>query len=292
MRADTGKRIWHFQTVRHDLWDRDLPSPPSLVTVERDGKPVDAVAANHQVRLRIFFNRENGKPLFPIESRKVPPSDVEGEVAADTQPFPLLPPPFARQTFTERNVTRRTPEAHQAVLERLRELRSVWPVQPPALQGTVTFPGVDGGAEWGGAAFDPESHLLYVNANERVQVLKPARQQRRPSLPASYIANRGPAISPIGRGANSPSLGVGAKYSKAQIAALVRKGTGRMPAFSGPAGRCQRCANRVCRLGQGHACVAAGAGIRPSNNLKYKTVGYNRIVDPQGYPAVEPPWGT
>jgi quinoprotein glucose dehydrogenase len=122
--AATGKRLWHFQDVHHDIWDRDFPSPPSLVTVRRNGRAIDAVAQTTKQGFVYVFDRTTGKPLFPIEERPVPPSDLPGEVTAKTQPFPLLPAPFARQKLTEDLLTRRTPEAHKAVLDRLRTFRS------------------------------------------------------------------------------------------------------------------------------------------------------------------------
>ena len=172
LKAETGERVWHFQAVRHDLWDRDFPAPPSLVTVKRDGRLVDAVAQITKSGYVFVFERETGRPLFPIEYRKALASDVDGEVTAEMQPFPLRPPPFARQFFTEDIVTNRTPEARKAVLERLRNLRNQGQFTPPSLEGTVIFPGFDGGGEWGGAAFDPETGLLYVNSNEMAWVLR------------------------------------------------------------------------------------------------------------------------
>ena len=150
LKAETGERVWHFQGVRHDVWDRDFPSPPSLVTVKRSGRLVNAVAQITKSGFVFVFERETGKLLFPIEYRKVPASDVEGERLAQTQPFPLKPLPFARQTFTEDMVTTRTPEARQAVLDQLRKVRSGGQFTPPSLQGTVVFPGFDGGGEWAG----------------------------------------------------------------------------------------------------------------------------------------------
>jgi quinoprotein glucose dehydrogenase len=294
LRADTGERIWHFQTVRHDVWDRDLPSAPSLVTVKRDGKPVDAVAQITKSGHVIVFDRENGKPLFPIEYRAVPKSDVDGEVTAATQPLPLLPPPFARQWFTEEMVTRRTPEAHDFILKRLRELRSGGQFVPPSLQGTIVYPGLDGGGEWGGAAFDPESHLLYVNANERVQVL---RLGPRPSIsgPTSSRALYMSSCSAchradLGGGEGPPLTAISGRYTRAQLATLLRNGTGRMPSFGGFQ---PEVINAIADyvLTRKDTPLVASVPAR-ANHLKYKTVGYGRLYDPDGYPAVEPPWGT
>ena len=170
--ARSGRRIWHFQAVRHDIWDWDFPAAPNLVTVTRGGKPVEAVAQITKTGYVFVFNRRTGEPLFPIEYRKVPASDVDGEKSADTQPVPLEPPPFTRQRFSEEMLTRRTPEAHAAVLAEYRRLRSGDIFTPVSLQGTIIFPGVDGGGEWGGAAFDPESALFYVNSNEMPWIIQ------------------------------------------------------------------------------------------------------------------------
>ncbi|PYV16720.1 MAG: pyrrolo-quinoline quinone, partial [Acidobacteria bacterium] len=168
----TGKRVWHFQEVKHDIWDRDFPAAPALVTVERDGRAVAAVAETTKSGYVFVFDRETGKPLFPIEYRKVPASDVASEKTAETQPFPLLPAPFGDQEFTKDLVTDRTPQAHQAILARLAKLRYGGQFIPPSREGTVIFPGFDGAAEWGGPAFDPTSGVLYVNANVMPWILR------------------------------------------------------------------------------------------------------------------------
>ncbi len=172
LKAETGERIWHFQTVRHDFWDRDLPTAPTLVTIRRNGHRVDAVAQATKSGFVYLFDRESGTPLFPIEYRKYPPSDVDGEVTADTQPLPCQAAAVRSPDPYRRHADQRTPQAHQSVLERFRNLRSAGQFVPPSLQGTIIFPGLDGGAEWGGPAFDPQTGLLYVNANEMAWVLR------------------------------------------------------------------------------------------------------------------------
>src|SRR2546430_543821 len=165
--ANTGKRVWHFQAVKHDIWDRDFPSQPALVRVKRGRKWVDAVAQTTKSGHVYLFERGLGKPLFPIAYRQDAPSDVPGEVAAKTQPLPLKPAPFARQVLTEDLLTNRTPEAHRWAVERFRTFHGGTQFVPFRVgQETIIFPGFDGGAEWGGPAFDPETGLLYVNANE------------------------------------------------------------------------------------------------------------------------------
>ncbi len=165
LNAGTGERLWHFQGVKHDIWDRDFPSPPTLVTVKRDGKQIDAVAQTSKQGWLYLFDRVTGKPLFPMESRAFPPSDVPGEQAAETQTVPLTPAPFARQLLTEDMLTKRTHAAHEWALEKFRTLRSKGQFVPlTTSRETIIFPGFDGGAEYGGSAFDPDTALLYVNA--------------------------------------------------------------------------------------------------------------------------------
>ncbi|HYR83776.1 MAG TPA: pyrroloquinoline quinone-dependent dehydrogenase [Terriglobia bacterium] len=167
LNAETGKRLWHFQVVRHDLWDRDLPSPPSLVTLRQNGQTIDAVAQTTKHGFVFVFDRTTGKPVFPVEYRKFPASDMPREIAADIQPVPIKPKPFARQLLTEDMLTTRTPEAHAWAIEAFRKLRSAGQFVPLAAgKETVIFPGFDGGAEWGGSAVDSETGLLYVNAND------------------------------------------------------------------------------------------------------------------------------
>jgi glucose dehydrogenase len=165
--AETGKRIWHFQDVHHDIWDRDFPSPPSLVTVVRNGKRIDAVAQTTKQAYVYLFDRVTGEPLFPIEERPYPASDVPGEVTSPTQPWPLAPEPFGRQVLTADMLTNRSPEAHQFALEKFKTLRSGGQFFPFSVdKQTIIFPGFDGGAEWGGSAVDPSTGVLYVNENE------------------------------------------------------------------------------------------------------------------------------
>ena len=154
--ARTGRRVWHFQGIKHDVWDWDFPAAPNLVTVTRNGRKVDAVAQITKQGYVYVLDRKTGTPLFPVEMRKVPPSNVDGEQAAERQPYPTKPPPFARQGLTEDMLTTRTPEAHAAVLARFKQYSKGF-FAPPSLEGTIVFPGFDGGAEWGGAAFDPDT---------------------------------------------------------------------------------------------------------------------------------------
>ena len=234
--ANTGKRIWHFQDVHHDLWDRDFPSAPSLLTVMHDGKRVDAVAQTTKAGYLYLFDRVTGEPLFPIEEHSYPASTVPGEVTSPTQPSPLKPAPYARQLLTEDILTNRTPEAHAWAVDKFRSFRSQGLFIPFGLdKQTVVFPGFDGGAEWGGPAVDPKSGVIYINANEMawtggLAADKPARTPGeaiyRSQCSICHGADR--SGSPPG----FPSLiGVGKKLKDSQITATIHQGKGRMPTF-------------------------------------------------------------
>ncbi len=180
----TGKRAWHYQTLRHDLWDHDLPTYPNLVTVVRDGRKVDAVAQVTKTGYVFLFDRETGRPLFEIKDQPVPPSDVPGERASATQPVPVRPPPFAAQHLDESNVTDIGPANRASVLEQLKKVRGGPAFNPPSARGTVVIPGYHGGANWSGASFDPTTGLLYVNSNNVPNILtlsetKPAERASR-----------------------------------------------------------------------------------------------------------------
>ena len=285
--ARTGKRIWHFQGVKHDLWDWDFPAAPMLVTVKRDNRNVDAVAQITKTGYVYVFERETGKPLFPIEYRKVPASSLDGERAAETQPHPVSPPPFTRQTLTEDMLTTRTPEAHEAVLKFFREYKTSGMYEPPNLQGTIIFPGVDGGGEWGGPAFDPGTGLLYVNANEMPWFHKLVPRNDKSLYGSNCASCHGDDLkgSP-----DVPSIvDIGSRRTRNQIAQVIRQGTGRMPAFSSVLDN-GGVNDLVNFLITGHD-IAESAGTNP-NYMKYRSTGLKIFLDPDGYPPITPPWGT
>ena len=172
LNARTGERVWHFQTLHHDLWDHDLPTPPVLATVERDGEPVDAAAQVTKTGHLFLFNRATGDPLFGIEERPVPPSDVPGERAWPTQPRPVKPPPFAAQTLDESNLTNVGAANRESALEQLKQYRHGPGHAPPSLQGTIVTPGTHGGANWSGAAFDPTRDYLIVNSTNVPNIMR------------------------------------------------------------------------------------------------------------------------
>ena len=169
--ARTGQRIWHFQTLHHDLWDHDLPVYPNLVKVQHDGKPIDTVAQVTKTGYVFLFDRESGKPLFDIKEQPVPATDVPGERTAPTQPIPVKPPPIAVQFLNESNITDIGEANRASVLAQLRKIRGGPAFNPPSLQGTVVVPGFHGGANWSGASFDPTTGWLYVNSNNVANII-------------------------------------------------------------------------------------------------------------------------
>jgi quinoprotein glucose dehydrogenase len=285
--AHTGKRIWHFQGVKHDLWDWDFPAAPTLVTVKRNGADVDAVAQITKSGYVYLFERQTGTPLFPIEYRKVPASHVDGEHAAETQPYPVSPPPFARQTLTESMLTTRTPAAHAAALKDFREYATHGMYDPPNTRGTIIFPGVDGGGEWGGPAFDPQTGLLYVNSNEMAWMHKLVPRNDK----SLYGSNCASCHGDDRKGSPAaPSLvGVGERRTRDELTQVIRQGTGRMPGFAEALDN-GAVSDLVTFLVTGHD-IAESAGTNP-NYQKYRSSGLKIFQDPDGYPAIAPPWGT
>ena len=285
--ARTGRRIWHFQGLRHDVWDWDFPAPPSLVTVRHNGRSIDAVAQITKFGETFVLNRRTGESLFPIEYRKAPASAIDGEKLAEAQPYPTRPPPFARQGLTEAMLTTRTPEAHAAVLEKFRKLKSGY-LAPPSFEGTIVFPGFDGGAEWGGAAFDPESGLLFVNSNEMPWIVKMI-----PNDDTSLYNSRCASChreDRTGSGMAPSLIDIGKRMTTDDVAAIIRQGTGRMPAFPELGGRNTTDIAEFVVTG-----VDKGrdpARLKDPNWLKYRNDGYDIFLDPDGYPAITPPWGT
>ncbi|WP_232834882.1 outer membrane protein assembly factor BamB family protein [Pleomorphovibrio marinus] len=300
--ADQGERIWHYQTIRHDMWDRDLPAPPNLVSVNHEGKKIDALAQVTKTGRVFLLDRDSGEPLFPIEEIEVPESDLIGEETAKSQPLPTLPPPFSRQVFTEEVITDISPEATAYVKEKIKGLKYGHMFMPPSTEGTIIYPGFDGGAEWGGSAFDPNTGFLYVNANEMPWILTmvPTMDLEGATLGKSaYLAHcvmcHGQDLKGDTAGDYPSLLGVEERYSKEEIHAILANGKGRMPGF------------KHVKEEQREAIVAFLLDEKaegPSQDLHeqgmesnlisvpYTHTGYNRFFDEDGYPAVKPPWGT
>lgn len=293
LNAATGKLIWHFQAVKHDIWDRDFPSPPALVTVKRDGKTIDAVAQTTKQGWVFLFDRANGTLLFPVEYKKYPASTTPGEVTSETQLLPTKPAPFARQLLTEDMLSDRTPAVHQWAIEKFRTFRSEGQFVPFSVgRETVIFPGFDGGAEWGGAAFDPETRLLYVNANDLASTSSLEENLGGTSGQQLYLSNCASCHGDNLQGTppQFPSLAdLRGRRSTQQILAMIKQGGGRMPSFPNLSSEATSSITRYVLSGEAKELAPAGTA---NVNQKYRFTGYHKFLDPDGYPAVAPPWGT
>src|SRR5437867_1127179 len=171
--ARTGKRIWHHQLVHHDLWDYDLPQAPKLLTIRQSGRSIDVVAQATKHGFLFLFERESGRPIWPIEELPVPQSDVPGEHASPTQPFPTRPAPFARQAFAEKDINPYLPAAErEALVQRFRALRNDGLFTPPSFEGSISMPGHNGGANFATSAVDPTRGEMYVVAKALPTVLR------------------------------------------------------------------------------------------------------------------------
>ena len=302
--ARTGRRVWHYQFVRHDLWDRDLPAPPNLITVEREGRRVDAVAQVTKSGHVFVFDRETGLPLFPVEEVPVPASDLEGERTWPTQPLPTRPPPFSRQRFDESVVTDISPESRAFVLDRLRSVRSGDQFVPPSTAGTVIFPGFDGGGEWGGAAWDAEEGLLYVNGNEMPWILTmvPAdppeedpvglgeRIYRRNCVVCHGVDRRGDPLRQV-----ASLRDIAERMERSEATTVLENGKGNMPGFAFLSPREKEAVLDFLYGREARAepeAAPEGNRRRAAPGVPYTHTGYNRFLDPEGYPAAAPPWGT
>ncbi len=314
--ARTGVRKWHYQVVHHDIWDYDIPSTPNLITVHHDGKDIDAVAQVTKFGFVFLLDRDTGKPLFPVEERPVPASDIPGEQTWPTQPFPVKPAPFVRQKIGEDDITDITPEDEALVKERIIGLRNGDLYHPPSLEGTLYAPGTLGGAEWSGAAYDPETGLLYVNANElpsiltivkldQVDGMKNMKEKFRQNMGAAkltiplislgkrvYMQKNCPSCHGLDKQGLEPfpSLdSVKVKFRQREVVELITKGKGNMPAVA--------MADSV----EIEALLAflyedsSRTGVinnEKVTEMNYGHTGWEKLRDSQGRPGIKPPWST
>ncbi|MEJ7770123.1 MAG: c-type cytochrome, partial [Chitinophagaceae bacterium] len=300
----TGKRIWHFQFVHHDILDRDPPAPPNLITITRNGKRVDAVAQVTKQGWVFVFDRVTGTPLFPIKERPVPSSDVPGEHSWPTQPLPERPAAYARQNFREADINPYS-ENQQELKEILRQSRSEGPFTPLSKGGSIIYPGLDGGAEWGGAAADP-SGILYVNSSEmawRISIGASDTEKELLGLTSGhrlYISNCASCHGAERKGninSGFPSLlGISSRKNREEISHVIRHGKKMMPAF---ANFSEGDTKAVVAFLLGEEKQEPGLSKEPqitkpanAKKLSYKISGYSKFLDKNGYPAIRPPWGT
>ena len=300
MDANTGKRIWHFQFTHHDIWDRDPPAPPNLLLVEREGKKIPAVAQVTKQGYVYVFDRETGEPLFDIEEVPVPESTLEGEKAWPTQPIPVKPKSFARQSteLTEANVSpyAENPDSLRQIIKTADKRQYA----PPGLEPLILFPGYDGAAEWGGTAADPQEGIIYVNANEMPWIMQMAVNDTDLSdLPlgetsyqkycvACHQTNRkGLAASGF------PSLvDIELHKGRDEILEIIIQGKGMMTGF--PQLKKEEKDALIRFLFNQEIKHGASEDVleKQAPRLPYKHLGYNKFLDKNGLPAIDPPWGT
>ncbi len=303
--AATGERKWHYQTVHHDIYDYDNPPAPILVTLQLDGQPRDAVVQMTKMGLTFVLDRDTGEPLFPVEERPIPVSDVAGEESWATQPFPSLPPPLVRQSLTEADLSNVTPESRAYALEQAAKYDLGGIYTPPTLKGTISLPGHQGGIEWGGGAYDPYLNRLYVNANEVPSInrllavdgdltgrnLTPLQlgqtlYQKNCSVCHGADLKGNPPVY--------PSL-LNTKVSDEDIHTLISQGRNLMPAFSQLSGEELGALVLFLKSDRDTATPVSAVNHGPAgaeSRRRYVIDGYRYLRDPYGAPAITPPWGT
>lgn len=299
LNATTGERLWHFQTIHHDLWDRDLPAPPVLAVIDVDGERREVVIQITKMGFVYVLDRDTGEPVFPVEEIQVPESNMPNEEAWPTQPIPLVPPPFARQVFGPGNVTNISDSSRAYVLDVLTRTGNGNPFLPPSREGVVIFPGYDGGGEWGGPAFNPETQTLFVNANEMPWILTMVEIKDGSStnigqgkgLYQQFCAGcHGTNLEGGTFMGNVPSLiGLKERLNEISFDSILTYGRGAMPMFTW-LGDWQVDALKAYLLDLDEREVAVEETA--SKEKKFTSTGYIKFKGIEGYPAIEPPWGT
>ncbi len=302
--AKTGKKIWHYQLVHHDILDRDPPAPPNLITITKNGKKIDAVVQITKQGYVFVFNRETGEPLFPINEKPVPQSDIPGEQSWPTQPVPEKPAPYARQYLTENDINPYA-ENRQELIDLFRKSRSEGPFTPLSEKGTIIFPGLDGGAEWGGAGADPEG-IIYINSSEmawRISLGRSDNKQQNVSMSPGqsfYAANCTPCHGTDRKGSPAsgyPSLlDIGNRRSRDYVTNIITKGKGMMPAFPKFSEQEKKALTGFLfgdeKNEPGMLAKEPGLQAQSKQEVSYSISGYSKFLDKNGFPAVGLPWGT
>lgn len=305
--AATGKYLWHFQFVHHDVWDKDLPAPPVLVTIQQHGKEIPAVAQTTKTGMVYIFERETGKPVYPIHEIPVDTAGaLPGEHLWPTQPVPEKPGPFARQTLSENDINPWLPDSSISQLKKeLQGYRFGNMFIPPNKHTSVILPGYDGGAEWGGPSYDPQTGILYVNANEMAWLLtmketshaKPKNETYLQAGQRLYAQNCVSCHGPDRKGSgNYPSIvDANKKYGLDNFLYLISSGRRMMPSFNRLDSEEKKAIASFVLDRKAEQARKFIPPVKPSDTyfeLPYTMTGYNKFLSPDGYPAISPPWGT
>jgi quinoprotein glucose dehydrogenase len=295
LNANTGKKVWHYQAVHHDIWDLDLPCAPILADLFKNGQKVPGLVQLSKTGNAFLFNRLTGELLSKVKEVPVPASTLPGESAYPTQPMVTWPEPFSRQVFTKDDITTLTPEAHEEALAIFNNANSGW-FMPPSLKGGIYY-GIHGGAEWGGGSYDPENGMVYVNANELAWQIKMHdinSAEDKNTLPGmalilknGCVGCHGAKLEGMGAAPNLGALIL--KYKKPQVVDIVTRGRGAMPAFSHiPKDDIEAIAEFLLDI-KGPANTKT---IAKDQKPVYRSLGYVKFLDKNGYPATKPPYGT
>ena len=301
LNASTGEYLWHYQTVHHDLWDRDLPANPNLFSMEVNGKQTDVVAQISKQGYVFLFDRADGTPIFEIKETPVPTHGLEGEEPWPTQPTPTIIEPFADQYFSRDEVGGLDSLEHQRLLELYDRVPYRNLFDPPSIAGNWIFPGFDGGGEWGGAAVDIQTAVLYVNST-RLPWLMEMQEVNQHSMDRSvgehiYYNNcaacHGTKLE--GKGEAYPTLvGVFDRLSEKEIRSTIDNGLGMMPSFMGIDQEDKKALLEYIKNPTVEKRSKEPNQITQNSHYKlpYQMNGYNRFLDKDGYPGIKPPWGT
>lgn len=295
--ARTGRRLWHFQEIRHDIWDLDISAPPNLATITREGRRVDVVAAVTKAGNTLLLDRVTGKPIFPFRLRRAPVSDLPGEETWPYQPDPELPEPFSKLEYTAADLTVRSEAAADYARSRFKGMRTGWFL--PCAQGRPTlYFGVDGGGEWTGASIDAETGRLYVSANHMgwaISVFRdddPPDDSRAPKTRGRQVFETTCAqchgTNRLGVGISPPLRGLRHRLTDEALIKQVREGKNAMPACP------QMSQADLKALVDFLMFRDRGTPPEPPKTERpaYSFAGYPKFYDPEGYPANKPPWGT
>ena len=292
--AETGNKIWHFQTVHHDVWDRDLPAPPILFDYSMNDSIIPSLAQVTKSGYIYLLNRITGKPLYKIIERPVPSkSNLEGEVLSKTQPIPTFPDPFSRQSLTKNDINSFVIERERdSLIKIFTSLLKDDIFSPPSEEGTLIFPGFDGGAEWGGPALDPINNKLFINSNEMPWILTMKKVSNTDSQ-GMNIYNKQclmcHGIDYKGSGENPSILDLSSKYNFDELRSLVINGKGLMPGFKFlDDQKIEKIVDYIMNLKDGDKTNI----LAINEEVFYTSTGYNKFITNDGYPAINPPWGT
>lgn len=295
LNAKTGRLLWYHQLVHHDIWDRDLVAPPNLLTINRNGKEIKVVAQVMKQGFLFVFNRINGDPIFPIEEEAVPQDFAIGDSGSSTQPIPLSPKPFDRQSFTEKDfspfVTNR-----DSLINALRNMRTGRQYIPVTEKTTIIYPGTDGGADWGGAGTDPEG-IIYIPSKEipvyTRLVLNTETAAKEVTGKILYEMNcsscHGQNREGSGDGTFPSLIGLASRMNSNEISTLIKNGNGLMPSFSSRISDTERVA--IIHFLLGEAQLKVPVKVQNTFGVPFHHTALTRWYE-NGYPVSLPPWGT